>query len=176
LQWITVNRLVLGAKTQIPNKSPWLLPLNSDTSHFDELTRTIAATSTNPGRYNIIGVEKPWLNSNSAAFFAAKNRLQTSVRCYYTSLGYAEKDLATALRRVDELQINYVITLDESYQTVPPNFLNVVSLPVLRELKGSNRFKSVAFKSQNGIVIFERTPPPTRAQPQQPAAATHPHA
>jgi hypothetical protein len=154
LQWVAVNYATLRAGNGIANRSQWLVPFDAGRSRFDEMARIIQITSTHPGRYNIVGVEVPWLNANSAAFFAAKNRLATGVRCYYTSLGYAQQDLGAALKRIDEFQTQYFVTLDEAFQPAQ-NFVNVVSLPVLRELKGSTRFQVVPFSSQNGVLVFK---------------------
>jgi hypothetical protein len=154
LQWAAVNYATLSAGSRIANRSQWLLPFDSSRSRFEEVVRIVQVTSTHSGRYNIVGVEVPWLNANSAAFFAAKNRLTTGVRCYYTSLGYAQQDLDAALKRIDEFQTQYFITLDEAFQPAQ-NFVNVVSLPVLRELKGSTRFQLVPFSSQNGVLLLK---------------------
>jgi hypothetical protein len=154
LQWAAVNYGTLSAGSRIANRSQWLLQFDSSRSRFEEVVRIVQVTSTHPGRYNIVGVEVPWLNANSAAFFAAKNRLNTGVRCYYTSLGYAQQDLDAALKRIDEFQTQYFITLDEAFQPAQ-NFVNVVSLPVLRELKESTRFQVVPFSSENGVVVFK---------------------
>jgi hypothetical protein len=164
LQWIAVNNAALHADHSITNRSQWLLQLDSNRSRFDELVHIIQITSTAQGRYNIVGVEVPWLNANSAAFFAAKNQLSTGVRCYYTSLGYAEKDVSVALKRIDEFQIQYFITLDERFQPAQ-DFVNVVSLPVLRALKGSTRFQVVPFASQNGILILKPAGAPVQTRP-----------
>jgi hypothetical protein len=45
--------------------------------------------------------------------------------------------------------------LDEPFQP-PENFVNAVSLPVLRELKG-NWFQAVPFASQNGVLVLKPT-------------------
>src|SRR6266851_304188 len=156
LQWTAVNYAALRPGDAIAKRSPWLSRFDSSRSRFDELVHLIQITSTVPGRYNIVGVEVPWLNSNSAAFFAAKNRLATGIRCYYTSLGYAQQDPGAALKRIDEFQTLYFITLDETFQPAQ-NFVNVVSLRVMRELKGSTRFQVVPFASQNGILVLEPT-------------------
>jgi hypothetical protein len=156
LQWIAVNDAALHADRWITNRSQWLQRLDSNRSRFDELARIIQITSTAQGRYNIVGVEVPWLNANSAAFFAAKNQLSTGVRCYYTSLGYGQKDVGAAWKRIDDFQTQYFITLDEPFQPAQ-NFVNEVSLPVLRALKGSTRFQVVPFASQNGILVLKPT-------------------
>ena len=159
-QWIVVNRASLGPGGALANQSAWLSAVDSDPARYDELTRVVQATSTIPYRYNIVGVEEPWFNANSASFFAAKNRLKTGSRCYYTSLGYAEKDAGAALRRIDDLQTHYFITRDEPFQPTPPDPFNLVSLPVLRELRESSRFKRVPFGSHDGVLILERTMDP----------------
>jgi hypothetical protein len=156
VQWAAVHRFALGSKNAL-GESQWITAPQRDRLEYDEMTRAVQLTSIAPPRYNIVGVEEPWLNANSAAFFAAKNRLDTGARGFYTSLGYAEKDTAAALRRLKDLRIQYFITLDEPYQTAPPDFLNVVSLPVLRQLKQDPGFHQVPFPSRKGIVILKAT-------------------
>ena len=58
-----------------------------------------------------MGVEIPWFNANSASYFSAKQMLKKKFRCYYTSLGYAEKDVNKAWQRLFNFKINYFITL-----------------------------------------------------------------
>jgi hypothetical protein len=163
-QWVTVNRASLAPAPVLTNQFPWLNPIVTDATSQRELSEVVRRTSIFRG-YNIVGVEEPWLNANSAAFFAAKNRLDTGVRSYYTSLGYAEKDTAAALKRIEAFSTRFVITLDEPFQSAP-DFLNLVTLPVLRELKQDERFTRVPFPNGKGIVIFERQ---SRA-----SEATHP--
>jgi hypothetical protein len=156
VQWAGVHRLAFGSSDMVRN-SQWIAAPHRDRLEYDEMARVVELTATAPPRYNIVGVEEPWFNANSAAFFAAKNRLDAGVRCYYTGLGYAEKDLAVARRRLESLHIQYFITLDEPFQTKPPNFLNEVSLPVLRQLKQDPQFHWVPFSSRKGIAILEAT-------------------
>jgi hypothetical protein len=154
-QWATVQWAALGGPV-LRNHSTWLLAPVRDAGPYDELTRVVQATSIVPGGYNIVGVEEPALNANAASFFAAKNRLRTRVRSFYTSLGYAEKNVATALNRIAAMKPPYIITVDEAFQPVPPDFVNIVSLPVLRELKRDPRFERVPFPTGDGVVIFKR--------------------
>jgi hypothetical protein len=127
-----------------------------DRTEYDEITRMVERTSDAAGRYNVVGVEEPWLNANGASFFVAKRRLATGSRCYYTSLGYAETDLGVALKRLDALNTHYFITLDEQHQQAAPDFLNMVSLAVLKAVREDARFHQVAFSSARGLLIFER--------------------
>jgi len=153
-QWVVVNRASFDLTPVLANQFPWLNPIVRNPTAHQELSEVVRRTSTFAG-YNIIAIEEPWLNANSAAFFAAKNRLDTGVRSYYTSVGYAQKDASAAMQRIEEFSTRYVITLDEPFQGTP-NFLNVVSLAVLNELKGGERFTRVPFRSEQGILIFER--------------------
>ncbi len=153
-QWIAVNRAAFQDAPVFANQFPWLLPIATDDSRFNDLTDAIRRTSIEPG-YNIVAVQEPWINENSAAFFAAKNRLDTGVRSFYTSIGYAQKDTSAALHRIEEFKARFVLDLDEPFLS-PPNFLNEVTLPVLHAMKASERFHRVPMPSKTGIVIFER--------------------
>ena len=155
LQWILLHSVALGAVSYVADQSSWLLRVQGDTHDFEELMRVVRVTEVD-GRYNIIGVEEPWFSANSAAFFAAKNRLSSGVAALYTSLGYAQTDVQAAMNRIQAISAKYVITLDESFQRAPPDFLNVVSLPVLRELQRGTQFKTIPFRSDKGILVFER--------------------
>jgi hypothetical protein len=155
-QWVSAHKVAAGEAPPSASRSPYLTGKHRDPSRYEELTRLIQATSRESSRYSIIGIEKPWFNANSASFFAAKGRLSSGTRCYYTSLGYAEKDTRAALQRVDELRAAYVATLDEPFQAQPADFLNRVSLPVLREIENDPRFSRVPFESRQGIVLFQR--------------------
>jgi hypothetical protein len=156
-QWATVNQASFEPTPVLANQSVWLNPIVTDATAFREITEVVRRTSIFPG-YNIVAVEEPWVNANSTSFFAAKNRLDTGIRSYYTSLGYAEKDPAVAMKRIDDFATRFVITLDEPSQSAP-NFLNLASLPVLHELQRGQRFTPVPFPSEKGIVIFERHAP-----------------
>ncbi|MGD0047384.1 MAG: hypothetical protein ABSE42_10230 [Bryobacteraceae bacterium] len=153
-QWAAVNAESLAIMGRLSHQSQWLLTPEFDRSHYDDLTRVVSMTSDAAERYDIVAVESPSMNANAAAFFAAKNRLRTGVRSYYTSLGYAESDFGAAMRRIEEFRPRYVITVAEPYQAGLPGFLNVVSLPVLRDLRSDNRFSQVPLTSRNGVLVF----------------------
>jgi len=154
LQFIAVHRVVLGGAGVLPDQFEWLTKPHVDQTRYREVEGIVAITSTVAGRYNIVGVEEPWLNANTVSFFAAKHRLETGVRGYFTSLGYAEKNVAAARKRVEDLNLLYYITLDEPFQTTPPNFVNIVSLPMLKQIRIDPHFDQVPFPTANGVVIF----------------------
>jgi len=157
-QWFVVNRISFDLTGHLVDQSNWLLPIQTSDSQYDELSRVVRLTSDVAERYNVVGVEEPSMNANSAAFFVAKQRLTTGTRCYYTSLGYAEKDVDTAMRRIETLQTRYLITLAEPYQSTEPDFVNVVSLPVLERVRRDSRFRQCAFPSKIGLVVFQFAP------------------
>ena len=154
-QWAVVNAESLMIVHRLEHQSQWLLSPGFDRTQYDDLTRVVSLTSNASGRYNIVAVESTWMNANAASFFAAKNRLQTGVRSYYTSLGYAETDFGAAMRRIEEFRPRYVISLAEPFQAGLPGFLNVVSLPVLHDMRIDARFNQVPFASQNGVLVFQ---------------------
>jgi hypothetical protein len=165
-QWAMVNAESLGIVGRLSHTSQWLVTPEFDRAHQDDLARVVRLTSDADGRYNIVAVESRWLNANAASFFAAKNRLRTGVRSNYTSLGYAESDSAAAMRRIGQFRARFVITLEEPFQGGLPGFLNVVSLPALREMRGDNRFTEVPFASRNGVLVFRvRDAGPVNAAP-----------
>ena len=153
-QWAAVNAESLAITGRLSHQSQWLVTPEFDRSHYNDLTRVVSLTSNASERYDIVAVESPWMNANTAAFFAAKNRLQTGVRSYYTSLGYAESDFGAAMRRIEEFRPRYVITVAEPFQAGLPGFLNVVSLPVLYDLRSDDRFSQVPFASHSGVLVF----------------------
>jgi hypothetical protein len=161
VQWALVNGVSLGIAADLSDQSQWLEPAQSDRSQYDEMTRAVQLTDS-PGQYNIVAVEEPWLNANSASFFAAKRSLKGGPRSYYTSVGYAQTDIGATMRRIEEFQTRFLITLDESHQSSTPNFLNVVSSRVLERMRSDSRFTQVPFESRNGVVIF-RFDPGTKA-------------
>ena len=58
------------------------------------------------------------------------------------------------MRRIEEFQARYVIALDESHQSRTPNYLNIVSAPVLERMRGDSRFTTIPFENAHGVLIF----------------------
>jgi hypothetical protein len=108
-------------------------------------------------RYNLCGIDLPWLNHNSLSFYAAKNRLKTGRRCYYTSLGYAEENPTNAWNRLNSLKIAYFISLDAKAHPKRPGLLNRVSLPVLERIQSDPRFVREPFDTRLDLVVFRNT-------------------
>ena len=156
LQFAVVHRVALGAAGPLASQFPYLTTTHADWGPYREVERVVGMTSTATNRFNIVGVEEPWLNLNTANFFAAKHRLDTGIRSYYTSLGYAQEDVAAAVKRVEEFNAMYFITLDERFQTTPPNFVNKASLPMLKYVETAPQFERVLASDATGVLIFRR--------------------
>lgn len=170
VRWVIVSYASFSPGKVIGYQSEWLYEPQRDRTDFDELTRAVSMTSTIADRYNVIGVEYPWMNANSAAFFAAKNRLTTGVRSAYISIGYAQKDLDAAMRRIVDFHVAHLVTLAADSQDPSPNFLNLVSRGVVETIQRDHRFSRLPFPSKMGILVFEfhsdsSTPAQTGAQP-----------
>lgn len=171
-QWICVCAQAFGL-AHIDNRicSYWVTPLNKDRKEAREVVRIVQHTAPSDGisRYNIVGIELPWLNANTLSFFAAKEELKSGSRNYYTGLGYAAKDLDPAWKRMNDLKIEYFISLEETDQPKDPNFLNLISIAALRRIRDDPSFVSEPFSSDLGVVLFRRksnTPPSSAAQVQ----------
>ncbi len=158
VQFIMIHSQSLGLTSMKQNVSYWLLPLQRDRATQAELTEVIQLTS-GPGtefRYSVVGVEFPWFNANSLSFYAAKGRLLTGRRNYFTSLGYAESDADRAWSRMEQMRSLYYLTTEADRQPVPPDFLNQVSVPILKRVISDPAFARVPFTSQLGIIVFRR--------------------
>jgi hypothetical protein len=166
-QWGYAHARALGATERNPRISNWVKPVQVVKIRQDEIQRVITSTCTPnwEGRYNVVGVELPWMNANALSFYAAKERLQSHIDCHYTSLGYAEKDLSRAWDRLNDLRIAHLISLEEGAHPNPPDFLNHISVPILSEIRHDARFVQLPFDSQLRIVVFrnrEEVPRATR--------------
>ena len=158
LQFIWVYSQALGIIPLQPGLSVWLKPCNTNDIKKKELERLVSLTQTKEswGKYNICGVELARLNFNNLLFYGAKDMLKTGLRAHYTSLGYAAKDVRKALKRINDLKIVYFISVKEDMLPDPPDFLNMVSKPVLEHIKTNKKFKKIPFDSRQGIVVFHR--------------------
>jgi hypothetical protein len=142
----------------------WLVPDQPDRVALAELHDLVRLTS-GPGtefRYNVVGVQFPWLNENALAFYAAQGRLSTGRRNYFTSLGYAETDADRAWTRMEQMKTLYYVGVEPDREPAPPDFLNQVSVPILRRVMADPNYTRVPFASQLGIVLFRRGDTPAQ--------------
>ena len=155
-QWMLVHLQALGFTHRLDHITEWVMAPWREREPMREVGEIVGRTTPRDaqGRYNIVGVEEPWLNANSLAFFAAKQRLDSGVRCYYTSLGYAEQDMQRAWQRLEDFKILHFITLETSSQRM--DLFNKASRAVLERVEGDSSYKRMDFESKRGVLIFER--------------------
>jgi hypothetical protein len=158
-QWSFSHSQALGFVPPSYKISHWVLPYKQDKLVMNEIEKLVTYTSYSGCKkcLNVVGVEFPWLNLNSLSFYSAKARLQNAPRCYYTYLGHAEKDPDQAWDRLLAIDSVYFLSVDEQSQPQPPDFLNRVSIPLLKRVRSDMKFIQEPFKSNMGVVIFRKT-------------------
>ncbi len=158
-QWAVVHGQATGLLAPIQGTSNWVRTVDRDARRAEELTRLIQCTTSErtANRYIVDGVEYPWLNANSLSFYAAKEELKSRRRCFYVSLGYAEKDEDKAWQRIFDAKSVYYISVEANAQPKQPDFLNIVSLPTLERVEADRRFVQEPFDSEFSIALFRNT-------------------
>ncbi|HQY06750.1 MAG TPA: hypothetical protein PLQ52_11865, partial [Lacunisphaera sp.] len=161
-QWLWSHGTALGLLPVAPRGSEWLVRADPDPSYGQELDALIAQTTTpaTAYRYQVNGYELPWLNANTLSFHAAKQRLRTGIRAYYTSLGYGATDPVAAYRRVIDMQADTFISLDTAWHEPKPAFMNQTALAVLEQIRANPDFVPETFYNQHHIVLYRRNPKP----------------
>jgi hypothetical protein len=160
-QGVEVHAITLGYRDNTYNR--WLRAAERDPTHAAEVEQLVARTSAGEEGANhvhVVGVELPWFNANSFNYYAAKNRLGTGKRAYYTSLGYAQTDTEKALAWMESCRSVYFISLEPTRQPQPPDFLNQVALPVLRRISQDEKYTPLSIPSTCGVVVFKRAQKP----------------
>jgi hypothetical protein len=156
----------LGIIARIPTISGWLLPQNSNHEEAAILNSIVSRTCVKIGsqRYlNIIGIEKPWLNQNSAGYFAAKNLApHNRVGCQYGSVySFFESDPEKIWSDILSAQIHYYITINPDLHPIPEDpqiqAINRNYLSMLQKVQTSGLFElEPALPENPGILIFRR--------------------
>jgi hypothetical protein len=140
-----------------------LYPIDRSSTNKQVLSKLVDTTcknETEKNRYNIIGLDLPWFNANSASYFSAQQQLKKEFRCYYTSLGYAEKDMDKAWTRLFDLNINYFATIQPRSQAEMSDPFNLVSLPILERIQSSPKFtREVFVDDQSHVLLYKKVSP-----------------
>jgi len=157
LQLAAVDGQALGITDKNLQIAYWLYPVERDAKNFKNLNEVARRTCTEAGknRLNVVGIELPWLNANSAAYFAAKQFESRNLRCYYTSLGYAETEPTKAWQRLVSLNPNYFIALDKTLYPKPPDPFNKVALQMLDQVQRYPAFKLESAIDNSKILLFK---------------------
>jgi hypothetical protein len=162
-QFFIINGYSLNLiKINKPSFNVWVIPVNNDVAEKAQTQLAVAKTCIpeSSEKINMVGVEYPWFNANSLAFYAAKSELFTGVHCYYTSLGYAETDAEKAwLRMTEIIKPPYFIGVSREALKQKEDAFNVVSLPVLERVEKSSLFQKEGFSQASPVQIYKSSFP-----------------
>ena len=91
------------------------------------------------GRINMVGADYPWLNHNYLSMLALEEHADEGLACYYTAIGYAERDPNVAWERVLEFKPPYYISIDYANPAnlLPPDKQALIRPPTLSTLSMS---------------------------------------
>jgi hypothetical protein len=117
------------------------------------------------GRISVVGVDYPWLNSDTLSMLADEQFALAGRQCQYTTLGYAESDPKAAWSRVRRIEPPYYIGIDYGNASNPlPQSLaeqiladdpfNRVNVTVFKSVLRSGRFVAVPGGRRSGIVVL----------------------
>jgi hypothetical protein len=106
-----------------------------------------------PERLNIIGVELPDFNAVAAWFYAEKQYPTLGYRCNFTSLGYAQTDVTAAIKRIYDIDPDFIVTLP--LEELDDDPFNHLSRPIAQWLATSRDFERVT-PNGGSLVIYRR--------------------
>jgi hypothetical protein len=157
LQYCLSYLIAFGAFSGHTFVTHWVKEINSIEQGRKSIERVIELTSPKKlaGKYVINGLELSNFNANTLSFFAAKRKLKYGYRSYYTTLGYAAKDVDAAWERLNKLDISFYTVLEPQIYSQHPDFLNIVSLPIFQRIASSPFFEKVYFLSEMGVSIYK---------------------
>jgi hypothetical protein len=166
MQLVTIYGQALSVIPRMSTISVWLLPESRNQTEAAVLSAIVSKTCIKTAAqhyWNIIGIEKPWLNANSAGYFAAKNLAPYNrLGCQYGSVhSFFESDPDKVWNNVLSTQIRYYITISPGSRPVPEDSYNQAInrnyLPVLRKVQTSGLFEvEPPIAEDPSILIFRR--------------------
>lgn len=164
-----LTQLQSFGQTPIASASyPRLVAPTSETPFAKELDDVVDQTCTteSAGKINMVGADHPWFNHNTIEMLAFQRYAESGRRCYYTALGYAEKDPEVAWKRLRKFGSPYYISIDYGNRTnplpeaqrsllTPSDPFNRVNTNVYRRVRRSGRYQIVPESRSTGIVILQ---------------------
>lgn len=146
------HALGLGLLPMGGRAAPWLLTPRTqarEASILDALAwRTCRGTAPRPERpWNIVGIELPWLNKNSASYAAAKTLApRRLLGCRYDSIfSFTVFEPDELWRRIGEMDLRYYVVLSPEAGAIPAGDPHLEAInrnyrPVLERLRASGEF------------------------------------
>jgi len=158
-----------------PTTSSWLFSQNSDQKQATVLNSIVSrtCTKTHSQRYlTIIGIDLPWLNHESAAYFAAKSLAShNAVGCDYATVRSFSESPDKIWSWILSARIRYYVVITPDLHPVGADShsqaLNRNYLPMLKKVQSSGLFELEPPLSEDpSILIFRRNEiePPTESR------------
>jgi hypothetical protein len=144
------NALTFGH--HVGASAAWLWINNTSPVQKETFLPAIAATCKGDDAPSIVGVSISWTNSNTANFYAAKQRMETGVGCLY--LSPPQDTVENAMAWLDLAKARYVITVAPELQD-GPEFANPIAKPFAEQLATDSRF-TLAPESSARFKIYRR--------------------
>jgi hypothetical protein len=148
---------------------PRLTAPSSETPFARELNDVVDQTCT-PGsswKINMVGADYPWFNHNTLEMLAFERYRLSGLRCYYTALGYAEKDPEVAWKRLQQFLSPYYISIDygdkanplpaaQQSLIAPSDPFNVVNIAIFNRVRASKSYDVVPGSRRSGVIVLKQ--------------------
>jgi Dolichyl-phosphate-mannose-protein mannosyltransferase len=140
--WAATHAVAQGL-VSVPHALGYLTAPRSQPASIERMTEAVreGCDPHHPDRVNIIGAELSDFSAVSAWFFAEKLYSTLGYRCTYTSLGYPQRDLSSAIKRIYEVDPDFIVTLPLA--ELRDDEFNHASKPVAEWLATSPDFKRI---------------------------------
>jgi hypothetical protein len=151
--WIATNAIAQGL-VSFAGAGYLQAPQNNPVS-IERMTRAVreGCDPRHPEHINIIGAELPDFSAVSAWLYAEKLYKPLGVRCQFTSLGYAQSDVNLAIKRLYEIDPDFIVTLP--LEELHDDDFNHLSRPVAQWLATNGDFERVTPEGDS-LVIYRR--------------------
>lgn len=152
--WAATHAIAQGL-VSFPPALGYLQAPKSDPTAITRLTRAVreGCDKSRANHPNIIGAELANFSAVSAWFYVEKAYPVLGYRCNFTSLGYPQTDLKSAIMSIKAVDPDFIVTLPVSQLLVDK--LNRASRPVAEWLKTNAEFERITPVGDT-LVIYRR--------------------
>jgi len=152
--WVATHAIAQGLVSFSPALG-YLQAPRAEPVSIERMTRAVreSCDSAHPNRLNIIGAELQDFSTVSAWFYAEKLYPTLGYRCNYTSLGYAQSDVDVAIKRIYDVNPEFIVTLPLDELHDDP--FNHLSRPIAEWLATNRDFERIT-PERDSLVVYRR--------------------
>jgi hypothetical protein len=152
--WAATHAIAQGL-ISFPPALGYLQAPRTEPASIERMTRAVreGCDPRHPDRLNIIGAELQDFSAVSAWFYAEKLYPRLGYRCNYTSLGYAQSDVSLAIKRIYDINPDFIVTLPRDELHDDP--FNHLSRPIAEWLATDRDFERVS-REGDTVVVYRR--------------------